>query len=216
MARKPKTPPSDDAPATGDWIVTFSDCMTLLLCFFVLLLTFSSFEEVEMRRLAGAFEYMTLHSIFPNPKEIKSSVVPPVPRQQDQVERGADTPQDEQWDRVQKPKATRSILSLEAYKDRRRIIYRSPRMFHGESTQLTQYARDRLATIARFWQRMPCRIVVSETSRGTGAGRAAVVVRRFIETEGVSPEYCFVTRRGAPAQPEYAELTIELLSLGTY
>ncbi|MHC4723131.1 MAG: flagellar motor protein MotB [Planctomycetota bacterium] len=35
----------DEAPGAPEWMVTFSDCMTLLLTFFVLLLSFSTFED---------------------------------------------------------------------------------------------------------------------------------------------------------------------------
>ena len=52
MAKKKKRSEDDGPPAIGEWIVTFSDCMTLLLCFFVLLLTFSSFDEEALKRIA--------------------------------------------------------------------------------------------------------------------------------------------------------------------
>ena len=41
----------DGPPGAPKWMVTFSDCMTLLLCFFVLLLTFSSFDDKAFRKL---------------------------------------------------------------------------------------------------------------------------------------------------------------------
>ena len=40
-----RKPPVDDDPGAPEWMVTFSDCMTLLLTFFVLLLSFSSFDD---------------------------------------------------------------------------------------------------------------------------------------------------------------------------
>ena len=68
MARKPQA--EEDSPnAVGDWIVTFSDCMTLLLCFFVLLLTFSSFEEIELGQFAGHFKGTSHTSVFPVKRE---------------------------------------------------------------------------------------------------------------------------------------------------
>ena len=91
MARKPQV--EEEAPnSVGDWIVTFSDCMTLLLCFFVLLLTFSSFDEVELQKLAGAFQCNTDESIFPNPRVSKDSVVPQRPREVDQTLKGSEMP----------------------------------------------------------------------------------------------------------------------------
>ncbi|MFC1677640.1 flagellar motor protein MotB [Planctomycetota bacterium] len=49
MRAKKKAPePSGDAGAP-EWMVTFSDCMTLLLTFFVLLLSFSTFDDTVYR-----------------------------------------------------------------------------------------------------------------------------------------------------------------------
>ena len=56
MARKPKQgPPLDDDPGAPEWMVTFSDCMTLLLTFFVLLLSFSSFDNKVFPKMQSAF-----------------------------------------------------------------------------------------------------------------------------------------------------------------
>ena len=53
--------PQEGVPA---WMTTFSDCMTLLLTFFVLLLTFSSFDPVALRQLEGAIKFKSMSSIF--------------------------------------------------------------------------------------------------------------------------------------------------------
>ena len=45
MERGSKQAETEEAPSAPEWMVTFSDCMTLLLTFFVLLLTFSSFDD---------------------------------------------------------------------------------------------------------------------------------------------------------------------------
>ncbi len=45
--------PQDGAP---DWIVTFADLMILLLCFFILLLSFSETNKKKFRDIAGSLE----------------------------------------------------------------------------------------------------------------------------------------------------------------
>jgi len=45
MARRKQKPEPVNADGAPEWMLTFSDCMTLLLTFFVLLLSFSSFDE---------------------------------------------------------------------------------------------------------------------------------------------------------------------------
>lgn len=53
---------SDDAPkkpaATGvpAWVMTFADLMTLLMCFFVLLLSFSEMDVAKYKQLAGSMK----------------------------------------------------------------------------------------------------------------------------------------------------------------
>jgi chemotaxis protein MotB len=54
MPRKSK-PTGDDGPAAPAWLLTYSDFVTLLLTFFVLLVSFSSFGEEPFRRLRAAF-----------------------------------------------------------------------------------------------------------------------------------------------------------------
>ena len=55
MAREAKQQESDEAPGAPEWMVTFSDCMTLLLTFFVLLLSFSSFDDRVFRNLKAIY-----------------------------------------------------------------------------------------------------------------------------------------------------------------
>lgn len=52
MAKKKR--PDDDGPETPEWIVTFSDMISLLVTFFVLLMTFSSMESDDVIRIKGA------------------------------------------------------------------------------------------------------------------------------------------------------------------
>ena len=54
MALKRKQNEEDDAGGAAEWMVTFSDCMTLLLTFFVLLISFSSFDEKVFQRMESA------------------------------------------------------------------------------------------------------------------------------------------------------------------
>ena len=51
MAKKKEDTPPPGAPA---WMATFSDLMTLLLCFFVLLFSMSSIEEAKLNEMVAA------------------------------------------------------------------------------------------------------------------------------------------------------------------
>lgn len=51
--QKDGPPPVEGGPQTPEWIVTFSDMISLLVTFFVLLLTFSSLESEDVLKLKG-------------------------------------------------------------------------------------------------------------------------------------------------------------------
>ncbi|MBW3019624.1 hypothetical protein KY329_05600 [Candidatus Woesearchaeota archaeon] len=53
--RAKKQPELEEEPGAPEWMVTFSDCMTLLLTFFVLLLSFSSFDDKIFYQLKSIY-----------------------------------------------------------------------------------------------------------------------------------------------------------------
>jgi len=55
MAFKKKPPEPEEEPGAPEWMLTFSDCMTLLLTFFVLLLTFSDVGRDTIPALRDGF-----------------------------------------------------------------------------------------------------------------------------------------------------------------
>jgi len=73
---------SDDAPPIDEeeegapaWVVTFGDLMSLLLCFFVLLLSFSEMDRNKYRVVSGsvknAFGIQRKKPVFDSPKGAK-------------------------------------------------------------------------------------------------------------------------------------------------
>lgn len=52
MARKVKCPP----PGAPPWVLTFGDCMTLLLTFFVLLFSMSSIDKAKFQQIVESFK----------------------------------------------------------------------------------------------------------------------------------------------------------------
>ena len=52
-AKKCKCPP----PGAPAWMTTFADLMSLLMCFFVLLLAFSEMDVLKFKQLAGSMKY---------------------------------------------------------------------------------------------------------------------------------------------------------------
>ena len=64
----PKKEESTGAPA---WVMTFADLMSLLMCFFVLLLSFSEMDLQKYKQVAGSMK-----NAFGVQREIKSMAMP--------------------------------------------------------------------------------------------------------------------------------------------
>ncbi|MCE9679138.1 flagellar motor protein MotB [Shewanella sp. AS1] len=47
----------DSAPGSPKWLSTFADLMSLLMCFFVLLLAFSEMDVMKFKQIAGSMKY---------------------------------------------------------------------------------------------------------------------------------------------------------------
>lgn len=66
MSKKTKSEPS-----VGAWVVTFADLMSLLMCFFVLLLSFAELDAKKYKQIAGAMK-----EAFGVQRQIKTYEVP--------------------------------------------------------------------------------------------------------------------------------------------
>lgn len=56
MADELELPPEEAEEGAPEWVVTFGDMMSLLLCFFILLLSFSETDAGKYKELAGSLE----------------------------------------------------------------------------------------------------------------------------------------------------------------
>ncbi|MDA3959395.1 MAG: hypothetical protein PF961_01290 [Planctomycetota bacterium] len=68
-------PEDSGPPDTPDWIVTFTDLMSLLLTFFILLLTFSTPKVENLFQLRGSIAGS--FGVFSGPKDDLESITPP-------------------------------------------------------------------------------------------------------------------------------------------
>lgn len=184
MARKKKQ--ADSPPGMG-WMVTFSDCMTLLLCFFVLLLTFSSFEEIKFETLAGAFRSMSNDWFEPTTEFPKESIIES--RDPNEHHRGPII----QTDNTDPSKQTIDPveeLDIDVYKDRTVITLPSKPFYWGEGISLSLAGKQYLRDLAVLLRQMDCRIIIGEDSqlghRQLGLKRAWAAMRQLVAVEGIS------------------------------
>ncbi len=169
MAEKKEKRVSEGPPGPGEWIVTFTDCMTLLLCFFVLLLAYSTFDEFSLQRLAAAFETEQRPTIFKDERSV-AQMVEPRETPTEHIEQGTRVRDDVYPDRDLPPKSRNVIVADEAYKDRRVVRLSSSMLFNGRGVELTVDGKERLALIAEFLEVMPCRVIIGESRPPSAIG----------------------------------------------
>jgi len=157
MGHGSKQAEPDEAPGAPEWMVTFSDCMTLLLTFFVLLLSFSSFDEKVFRKLKASFS-KALPGVS-QPDEANRDAVLPM----EQIE---ETP--ELIEGSEKPTLIKGLednLKEDTPTDFRRwkvFSISSERIFWGKGTLISAEGRRIMTKMASFLKEVPSRVVISE------------------------------------------------------
>jgi chemotaxis protein MotB len=165
MGRGSNKAESDEAPGAPEWMVTFSDCMTLLLTFFVLLLSFSSFDEKVFRRLQASF--LKALPDAGQPDEANRDAVLPT----EQIE---ETP--ELVKGSEKPTLVKGFednLKEDTPADYRRLkvfSISSERIFWGRGTLISAEGRRVMTKMASFLKEIPARVVVSENGPASEEG----------------------------------------------
>ncbi len=191
----PKEPrPEDKGPGMG-WIVTFSDCMTLLLCFFVLLLTFSTFEQEERIKIAGLFDHIRMESIFRNKFSDTGAIPPPESEQVTPKGSNKKTIDSHKADRF--PRVIDHNAEADHLKDRRTLYVPSAYLFEGNTAQLTAKARQEFLPRLLEFVRMDessvvifreCRSSTVQRSDQLATERSLALVRHCSREGHMDPE----------------------------
>ena len=157
MARARPEPPQDEDPGAPEWMVTFSDCMTLLLTFFVLLLTFSSFDERIFKKLRIIYcdAFPTIHARIRSSKESLLEIEEL--RYVEDIDKGSEKATYENGS-----EGTLIETYTNDYKKHKVFLIRSDEVFWGKGTAMSKQGRETLSTLARFIEDMPENVVVSE------------------------------------------------------
>lgn len=213
----------EGAPA---WMLTFSDCMTLLLTFFVMLLSFSSFDAMALRRLRGAMNFKSAPSISDDEERVDDSVTVEVQPLMDRTDKGAEKKRtSESLAVVRHPKESERILETDAYHDERVLNIPAGRLFVGNSSILTAEGEALLERIASFMKLMPCYMIIGADSphrspplpaRAADGGllRSWIVLQFFTQRQGlpsgrfrISPEHPW------PLRSSRSEPTVQIVLL---
>mgnify|MGYP006292990009 CR=1 FL=1 len=187
MAKEDGPPIEEEDAGAPEWMVTFSDCMTLLLTFFVLLLSFSNFEEIRSSDLKNKIGF-GMPSISTDQGGDKSAVsasetIVPV----EYVEEGSKTPTlDDKSAGNMSPKRR-----LADFRQQKVFMVDSEKVFIGVTSVFRPDGRDEILTkLSNVLKVMPSRVVVSEfdphkesTPDSKSISRAWAVMEYFVENQ---------------------------------
>jgi chemotaxis protein MotB len=188
MPVKKKVEPEEQSDGAPEWMVTFSDCMTLLLTFFVLLLSFSSFDYKIFWRLKVIY-CEALANTSPSPKSDSDSFKHLAPiKYLKQPDRGSEKPT---LKRIDQDGLLEETEEPEDFQNRKVFIVSSKKMFWGKGAAISSEGRDIMSTMASFLKQVPNRVVISESGPSDeysvqfGLQRAWAVLEYLTEVKGL-------------------------------
>jgi chemotaxis protein MotB len=202
MARANKQVEDDDAPGAPEWMVTFSDCMTLLLTFFVLLLSFSTFDESIFKKLQVIL-MEDLPKVTEQKKRSKDSVISSERIQQTvDLQKGSEKPT---LNRGLKDKLQKETQV--DFRNKKVFSVPSKQVFWGKGSLISPQGGQVLAKMASFLEDVPSHVVVSESGPSTKGGdenlgllRAWAVVEYLTSGGSLDKKWFSISARSTLAQ----------------
>ncbi len=192
MIRRRSQPESDSADGAPEWMVTFSDCMTLLLTFFVLLLSFSSFDEKVFLKLRIIFAD-ALPGTSLAEKEVRDAFLPtPQVVHKPEQDTGSEKPTLEKPPDDNLEKKTEYVN----FRKHKVFLFPSEKIFLGRGSAISSEGQSALADMAAFLKKMPGRIVISENGPGSneyiqklGLLRAWAILDYLVTSQGLDRKW---------------------------
>lgn len=187
MRKTNNKPQEEEIKGAPDWMVTFSDCMTLLLTFFVLLLSFSSFDNNDFKKLKVIFA-RKLDSISLQKTDKSSFDAFQLIHYNDDLDKGSEKPT------LEKGTVNNVKIDTEPLNFHKRKVFTksSANIFWGQGTVISSQGKTILSSMASYLMDVPCRVVISENgpidendSVNFGLQRAWTVVDYLTTIEGL-------------------------------
>lgn len=211
MGRPKKEAPAEESLCAPQWMVTFSDCMNLLLTFFVLLVTFSSFGPEREENVVNFGSAM--RSAFGTPvdtggKKDQSSMVDTRRMvNTEQPESGSERPTGSQSPGARNGSLNEDLQAAD-YRKHKVFLIPSRKIFLGRGKALSSDGRYFLAVMAAFLREVPGSIVISENgpddNLDLGLSRALLVQQHLVSLENLGQERLSIAAESI-APPEEAD-----------
>jgi len=187
-----KQPEPEEAPGAPVWMLTFSDCMTLLLTFFVLLITFSmpgnsevnGIREAAARFLPG-FDWA--NKMYRDSMSRYCDFYPA-----ESVEAGSERPTLEKGTKGGL-KETKAPSDFDIAK---MFLMPSGNIFYGRGSVISSGGRDIMAAMASFLEKVPNRVVICEHGPdGNKDSEAMGLQRAWAVMEYLTTKYSLSRKR---------------------
>jgi outer membrane protein OmpA-like peptidoglycan-associated protein len=219
MAHKPK-PQAEEEGGEGAplWIISFADMMSLLMAFFVMLSTFSGFGPREAEKLQKAVKA----TLTPNyggwyAKSSRTTVGNQTPAAGQQG-KGSEKPTLDEAE----GKGLMKESQAGDFRTRKIFLIESKTVFWGSGITLSPSGRSFLEALTAFADKMPDRLVISESGPGADPEqglRRAVAVLNYLAGKGIARDRCSIAARGMSPDPGFETqrmLEVVLLNASVY
>jgi chemotaxis protein MotB len=216
MAHRKHEPKQEEESVEGAplWIISFADMMSLLMAFFVMLSTFSSFGPAETAKLHKAVKATLMPDYYGGWfRSQPRGAMGPQSLAAGQLDKGSEKPTLEQG-------PSHGLLAEsrpEDFRTRKIFVVESQEVFWAGGVTLSAAGRAYLDTLAAFAGNVTDRLVISESGPGDDSElglRRAVVVVKYLADRGITPERCSVGVAGMrPPEEPAAGRTLEVVLL---
>jgi len=203
MAGKPKPQEEESGEGAPLWMVSFADMASLLMAFFVMLTTFSSFgpkESIKLRQVISATLAPDLYGGW-----LREQSLGKVGRQMvasGQSEKGSEKPT---LENLSGPGALAESKSKD-FRSQKVFIIESDKAFLGSGVAISAEGREFLDSLALLLSKISGRIAISEVGPGdspdTGINRAIAVVE-YLCDKGIPKNRCSVGMRATTPETNY-------------
>ncbi|MCX5654052.1 MAG: flagellar motor protein MotB [Planctomycetota bacterium] len=233
--RNPKSQPEEGGgePGAPLWMISFTDTVTNLLTFFILLITFSSFgDNSDIGQVGGGFGSSgTGPSIMNASNPTKDGVLPPMRQAGRRPLEGSEKPNSAaDLGTAGRPRAPIGILDTEVHRDRKVIHIPSKYIFYGFGSFVTESGQARLGRIAELLKLHPCQVIIGESGdihqnnsifnrRNGHLERSWSALRYFVDQAGLSEDRFHVEATTSVSKESYNEepvLELVLLTRRVY
>jgi outer membrane protein OmpA-like peptidoglycan-associated protein len=216
MAHRRHEPVQEEESVEGAplWIISFADMMSLLMAFFVMLSTFSSFGPAETAKLHKAVKATLMADYYggwfhSQPR----GAIGPQSLAAGQLAKGSEKPTLDE----SPGNALLAESQPEDFRTRKIFVVESKDVFWAAGITLSARGREYLDTLAAYAGNLPDRLIVSESGSGDDPElglRRAIVIVKYLADRGISKDRCSIGMAGMrPRDEAGAERTLEIVLL---